>query len=129
MLHCAPHQTQDHPRPARRAGQRRLYRWCMAAGLAVSLWSSVQAQGLPPEVDAALARAKIPREAMAVLLVDAQGQGSPRVSHRANVAMNPASTIKLVTTFAALDLLGPATPGPHPFTWMVRCAMAPCMAT
>ena len=86
-------------------------RWCAAASLVWGLWASAQAQGLPPEVDAALARAKIPREAMAVLLVDAQGQGSPRVSHRANVAMNPASTIKLVTTFAALELLGPG------YTW------------
>ena len=73
--------------------------------------SFASAQGLPPEVDAALARAKIPREAMAVLLVDAQGQASPRVSHRANIAMNPASVMKLVTTYAALDLLGPS------YTW------------
>ncbi len=87
---------------------------CQAAACALwfSLCSAAQAQGLPPEVDAALARAKIPREAMAVLLVDAQpGQASPRVNHRANVAMNPASTIKLVTTFAALELLGPG------YTW------------
>ena len=41
-----------------------------------------------------------------MLLVDAQGAASPRVSHRANVAMNPASVMKLVTTYAALDLLG-----------------------
>ncbi|MEO7105609.1 MAG: D-alanyl-D-alanine carboxypeptidase, partial [Rhodoferax sp.] len=71
----------------------------------------VQAQGLPPEVDAALARAKIPRDAVSVLLVDAQGQAAPRVSYRANVPMNPASVMKLVTTFAALDLLGPS------YTW------------
>ena len=58
-----------------------------------------------------MARAKIPREAMAVLLVDAQGQGAPLVSHRANIAMNPASVMKLVTTYAALDLLGPS------YTW------------
>ncbi|MES2583055.1 MAG: D-alanyl-D-alanine carboxypeptidase/D-alanyl-D-alanine-endopeptidase [Pseudomonadota bacterium] len=82
-----------------------------ACALWLTLCNPVQAQGLPPEVDAALARAKIPREAMAVLLVDAQGQAAPRVSHRASVAMNPASTIKLVTTFAALDLLGPG------YTW------------
>lgn len=46
-----------------------------------------------------------------MLLVDAQGQATPRVSHRASVAMNPASTIKLVTTFTALELLGPG------YTW------------
>lgn len=69
------------------------------------------AQNLPAEVDAALARAKVPRDAVAVLFVDAQGQSAPRVSHRAVVAMNPASVMKLVTTFAALDMLGPA------FSW------------
>jgi D-alanyl-D-alanine carboxypeptidase/D-alanyl-D-alanine-endopeptidase (penicillin-binding protein 4) len=76
-----------------------------------SVLAAAQAQGLPPEVDAALARAKVPRDAVSVLLVDAQGQGAPRISHRAGVAMNPASVMKLVTTFAALELLGPA------YTW------------
>jgi D-alanyl-D-alanine carboxypeptidase/D-alanyl-D-alanine-endopeptidase (penicillin-binding protein 4) len=67
-----------------------------------------QAQGLPPEVDAAMARAKVPRDAVSVLVVDVQGGKPPRVSHRADVAMNPASVMKLVNTYAALDLLGPA---------------------
>ena len=66
---------------------------------------------LPPEVEAALARAKLPKDALSVLVVDAQGSGAPRVSHRANVPVNPASVMKLVTTYAALDQLGPA------FTW------------
>jgi len=66
------------------------------------------AQDLPPEVDAALARAKLPRDAVAVVVVDAQGGRAPRISHRAAVAMNPASVMKLVSTYAALDLLGPA---------------------
>lgn len=75
------------------------------------LWSMAVvaiAQGLPPEVDAALARARLPRDAVAVLVVDAQGKEAPRVSHRVDVPMNPASVMKLVTTAAALDLLGPA---------------------
>ena len=66
------------------------------------------AQNLPPEVDAALQRAKLPREAVAMLVLDAEGKSAPRLSHRAGVAMNPASVMKLVTTYAALDLLGPA---------------------
>ena len=69
------------------------------------------AQALPPKVHAALARAKVPADAVAVLLVDAQGQSAPRLNHRAAVPMNPASVMKLVTTYAALDLLGPA------YTW------------
>ena len=86
--------------------------WWSAACVALStLLTPAQAQNLPPEVDAALVRAKVPRDAVAILLVDAQGQGSPKVSHRANVPMNPASVMKLVTTFAALELLGPS------YTW------------
>ena len=69
------------------------------------------AHNLPPEVDAALARAKVSRDAVSILVTDAQGKTAPRVSHRATVPMNPASLMKLVTTYAALDLLGPA------FTW------------
>jgi D-alanyl-D-alanine carboxypeptidase/D-alanyl-D-alanine-endopeptidase (penicillin-binding protein 4) len=76
----------------------------LACGLAL-------ARPLPPEVVAALARAKVPRDAVALLVVDAEGKSPPRLSHRANVAVNPASVMKLVTTYAALDLLGPA------FTW------------
>ena len=69
------------------------------------------AQALPPEVDAALARARLPREAVSLLVVDADGKSAPRLSHRAGVPVNPASVAKLATTFAALELLGPA------FTW------------
>ncbi len=69
------------------------------------------AQTLPPDVDAALARANVPRDAVTILVTDALGRGSPRLAHRATVPMNPASLMKLVTTYAALDLLGPA------FTW------------
>ncbi len=75
------------------------------------LLCAAQAQALPPEVEAALLRAKVPRDAVAMLVVDAQGQSPARVSHRSQVAMNPASVMKLVTTFAALELLGPA------YTW------------
>lgn len=70
--------------------------------------AAARAQGLPPEVEAALARAKLPRDAVSVLVVDAQGGKPPRASHRADVAMNPASVMKLVSTYAALDMLGPA---------------------
>jgi serine-type D-Ala-D-Ala carboxypeptidase/endopeptidase (penicillin-binding protein 4) len=68
-------------------------------------------QGLPAEVDAALARARIPHDAVTMLVVDADGKDAARVSHRATAPVNPASIAKLATTFAAMDLLGPA------FTW------------
>ncbi len=63
---------------------------------------------LPPAVEAALARAQVPREALSVLVADAEGRLPPRLAYRAEVASNPASVMKLVTTYAALDLLGPA---------------------
>ena len=66
------------------------------------------AQAVPPEVAQALARAKVPLDAVTLLLVDAEGNLPPKVSHRARVPVNPASVMKLVTTYAALDLLGPA---------------------
>ena len=66
---------------------------------------------LPPAVDAALQRAKVPRDALSALVVEVGGPVPPRLAYRAQVPANPASVMKLVTTYAALDLLGPA------FTW------------
>ena len=65
------------------------------------------ADGLPPNVLGALKAAQIPAANVAVVVqpVDA---GKPLVAHNAAQPMNPASVMKLVTTYAALDLLGPA---------------------
>jgi len=68
----------------------------------------IHAQNLPLEVQTALSRAKVPTDSVAMLVVDAQGSRPARLSHRPQAAMNPASVVKLVTTYAALDLLGPA---------------------
>jgi serine-type D-Ala-D-Ala carboxypeptidase/endopeptidase (penicillin-binding protein 4) len=65
------------------------------------------AQGVPAEVAAALQRANVPLDAVSMLVTDVQGRAPARLSHRANVPVNPASVMKLVTTTAALDLLGP----------------------
>ena len=67
-----------------------------------------QPQTLPAEIDAALVRARLPREAVTLVVADAQGKEPPRLWHRAQVQVNPASIAKLATTFAALELLGPA---------------------
>ncbi|MBA2962980.1 MULTISPECIES: D-alanyl-D-alanine carboxypeptidase/D-alanyl-D-alanine-endopeptidase [Ramlibacter] len=69
------------------------------------------AQPLPPEVDAALAQARLPRDAVTLLVTDVDPAQPPRLSHRAEVPVNPASIAKLATTMAALELLGPA------YTW------------
>ena len=75
--------------------------------LFAGLVSSAAAKGLPQPVQQALARAKVPQEAVAVV-VEPVLSGPVLVSHRAKEPMNPASVMKLFTTFAALELLGPA---------------------
>ena len=64
------------------------------------------ARGLPQPVEAALARAGVPASAVAVVVEPVDG--APLLAHRAEAPMNPASVLKLVTAYSALDLLGPA---------------------
>jgi D-alanyl-D-alanine carboxypeptidase/D-alanyl-D-alanine-endopeptidase (penicillin-binding protein 4) len=72
------------------------------------LWASqAAASDWPPVVAQALKHAGIPLAAAAVWVKEVD-VATPRLAQNARVAMNPASTMKLVTTFAALDLLGPA---------------------
>ena len=72
---------------------------------------------LPPTLRAALTQAQLPPDAVALLVTDADAGTAnssplaPRLAHRIHAPMNPASVMKLTTTFAALDMLGPA------FTW------------
>lgn len=70
--------------------------------------SAVQAQvTLPPEVERQLAPAKLPSSSVAAVVHEV---GAPRPVLDVNPAapMNPASVMKLVTTYAALEQLGPA---------------------
>jgi D-alanyl-D-alanine carboxypeptidase/D-alanyl-D-alanine-endopeptidase (penicillin-binding protein 4) len=86
-----------------------LDRWIALAVLAVA--GACHAQALPAPVEAALARTKLPREALAAWVSDVDAKAPPRLAFRSDAAINPASIAKLATTFAALDLLGPA------YTW------------
>lgn len=65
------------------------------------------ASALPPEVLNALQRAQLPTGSVAVWVGPAVPGAEPWVAHRSGESVNPASAMKLVTTFAALDLLGP----------------------
>ncbi len=80
----------------------------LAGWVIAALTLPALAQALPAEVEAALARARLPRDSVTMLVVDADGKAMPRVSHRVGVPINPASIAKLATTFAALEMLGPA---------------------
>jgi len=57
-------------------------------------------------VASALAAAGIAQSQVAVLVQDPAAD-KPTLAHNAAIPMNPASTIKLLTTYAALELLGP----------------------
>ncbi len=65
---------------------------------------------LPISVQMALAAARLPPEALVawVAEVGPPGNQAPRLTWRAREAVNPASLMKLYSTGAALELLGPA---------------------
>jgi serine-type D-Ala-D-Ala carboxypeptidase/endopeptidase (penicillin-binding protein 4) len=89
--------------------------------LAPVLWvSTTQAQALPAEIEAVLTRSRIPKDAISLYVIDAHpGTTQPLLAHRATAPMNPASVMKLVTSVAALDLLGPA------YTWQTQVLIDP----
>jgi D-alanyl-D-alanine carboxypeptidase/D-alanyl-D-alanine-endopeptidase (penicillin-binding protein 4) len=73
-----------------------------------ALWPAiVRSETLPEPLSRALARAGIPQSAVAFYVREI-GAPRPLLAIGANRALNPASTIKLLTTYAALELLGPA---------------------
>lgn len=65
---------------------------------------------LPEPIGSMLKQSGIPESAVGVYVRET-GTSTPFLSINANTGMNPASVMKLVTTFAALELLGPA------YTW------------
>ncbi|MFZ2542389.1 MAG: D-alanyl-D-alanine carboxypeptidase/D-alanyl-D-alanine-endopeptidase [Gallionella sp.] len=62
---------------------------------------------LPETVRDELRRAKIPLSSVGIV-VQKMDADTPLLSQNAEQAMNPASTMKLLTTYAALEMLGPA---------------------
>ena len=100
----------------------RCFSWLIACilgfGLAVCAHSQTPADTpLPREVLQALGRAGVPASAVSIVvrrLPSANGSSEDLLSHQASSARNPASVMKLVTTYAGLDILGPD------FTWKTR---------
>lgn len=65
-----------------------------------------RAEDLPARVKGALADAGIPLTSVSVV-VQRVDSDTTLISHNPTRPMNPASTMKLVTTYGALELLGP----------------------
>ncbi|MEM7408427.1 MAG: D-alanyl-D-alanine carboxypeptidase/D-alanyl-D-alanine-endopeptidase [Pseudomonadota bacterium] len=82
---------------------------CLLAALVVCISANTpgEAKGLPGSVAKTLKKYKIPSSALSVVIQGVRSQ-SPRVRLNGATARNPASTMKLVTSWAALDALGPA---------------------
>jgi len=78
---------------------------------------AADAHGLPPAVERVLRREGVPPDAVAVLVQEA-GSATPRLTLNAQKPVNPASLAKLLTTYAALDQLGPS------FTWQTPVWLA-----
>tara|TARA_B100000519_G_scaffold130846_1_gene112994 strand:- start:81 stop:1553 length:1473 start_codon:yes stop_codon:yes gene_type:complete len=83
---------------------------CLMPMLAVSAFSTplhaADSGTLPARVESALQSAKIPSDAVALAVIPLEGQGMAQFIN-ADTPVNPASTMKLVTTYAALEILGP----------------------
>lgn len=96
--------------PGRRSPWRAVRRLALGAvvgamaGLAAA---PAGAQALPSEVEAALRQARLPASALAAVVQEVGAQPS-LLAFNEQQPVNPASLFKLVTTFAALDQLGPA---------------------
>jgi D-alanyl-D-alanine carboxypeptidase/D-alanyl-D-alanine-endopeptidase (penicillin-binding protein 4) len=74
------------------------------------LASAAHAADLPASVRDALRQAHIPIGSVGIVVREINSS-TPLIDINAGQAMNPASTMKLLTTYAALELLGPA------YTW------------
>ena len=84
---------------------------CMAlSGGAIAAGST---SAVPAAITQLMAAQQLPSSALSFVIVDAD-TGRVVMSHNPDTPRSPASTIKTVTTFAALDMLGPA------FVWQTR---------
>jgi len=83
-------------------------------GCAAIISTSLHAQDLPAGVVQSLQKVHVPPEALGVYvqeITSSAAVAAPLINWQADAPMQPASTIKLVTSYAALDILGSA------YTW------------
>jgi len=69
-----------------------------------------RAAALPDRLTALLSEARLPQDALGVLVLRAS-DGATVMEHRASAPMQPASTLKVLTSIVALERLGPAHRG------------------
>src|SRR5262245_6804289 len=91
--------------------------FALAALVAMSLPAAALDAQLPPAVTRAMARAGVPARDVSIYVRDA-GTNEVVVDLGIDTPRSPASVIKVLTTFAALDMLGPA------YTWKTRAYAA-----
>lgn len=96
------------PQIALFSGLRRRHWGALLLGLCGASAALGQTRPLPPEVDAALQHAQVPREALVALVQEVGDRTAPVLGWQTERPVNPASLMKLLTTTAALELLGPA---------------------
>ncbi len=78
--------------------------------LALSLCAALNVAAddvLPARIQSALAARSLPADSLSIHIIDL-ATGEPVFDWNGSVARNPASTMKLVTTLVALDVLGPS---------------------
>ena len=90
-----------------------LYPVFIVVGILLFVPAGALHAALPASVSSALGKHGIKESAVSVLVRDLDTH-SELLSHHQDTPRNPASVMKLLTTYAALDLLGPA------YTWPTR---------
>lgn len=98
------------PAGARLVVRRLAFVLCALAPLSGAHADPVRYGPLPPQVQDLLARYRVPADALGVFVQEVRAS-EPLLAFNADAAFNPASAIKLLPTFVALDTLGPA------YTW------------
>ena len=92
---------------------RRIAIVCACMTLSATAIAATVSSGIPAAIAQLMAAQRLPSSALSFVIVEAD-TGRVVMSHNPDTPRSPASTIKTVTTFAALDMLGPA------FVWRTR---------
>lgn len=95
--------------------------WLLACAALPATWAEADTSSVPQSVTTALEAAGIAQEGVGIFVHDLNNDRTI-LSAGADLALNPASVIKLVTTFAALELLGPA------YTWKTEAYLEGTLA-